>query len=633
VALPVDPLILSTSPPSALVQTKFEISASHSFLPSLPPFLPPPPFTPSHPIFLHLSAIALTSANAARDAAEEQIKDFAKRQLAQVEETETQLKTQLEHLWRNVRGALKKAEGKGDADMFPRAKKRRSMSPGSHSSSVLRGLGSPVVRTFTPSTYSGSRPFVSSANHRSALSASLATTSFHHPRAQRNQTNGQINDSDVAPIQPSTPSPPPYASNPSSPRNSSGSGSDSVTNVSRSLRRNMDAVNDTAEAARQKARKKAKEEKQEKAKEVAGQAGTDVKQTISQTQANKGKDSPRKCDGKKGRKVTFDVQPNEEDHVQRNGYGTTPNETPQPILSLYEAPERPSRASRRSTEPKNSGLPQSFAVLRPSSLPAPSHVRPPLRLRSDDAKSPPEPQLASPSSTSNSRRMKNGKRRTSSESLSDSTFSPHQKDLLKLVGADMPSHRGAWSRDSDAWKIFGRSEDRSATIVEEDEGDSSRGPGAPSTNGTVSEEANWSQYRMPDLASSLPVSIAPISQVKSSGVPSLQPKTSLTDRQGVLVPPIPPLPTVTEEEDGGKNKSAVASRKEAYAERDRKRDMDPGLLDFVQDGEDEEESPDHDEPEVDQDHISSSKGRQHALKIIRAHNAVPAEGLWRSLAS
>ena len=112
-----------------------------------------------------------------------------------------------------------------------------------------------------------------------------------------------------------------------------------------------------------------------------------------------------------------------------------------------------------------------------------------------------------------------------------------------------------------------------------------------------------------------------------SGTKSLQPKTSLTDRPGALVPP---LTTISEEREdydasteGQKKQSAAARRRMVYAERDRVRDMDPGMLDFT------EAVADVVEEEED---VSTSRSRQHALNIIKARNSVPAEGLWRSMA-
>ena len=133
------------------------------------------------------------------------------------------------------------------------------------------------------------------------------------------------------------------------------------------------------------------------------------------------------------------------------------------------------------------------------------------------------------------------------------------------------------------------------------------------------------------MASSLPIPIAPVSQ-KNFGDKRLQPKTSVPDHEGVLVPPL--LPQITEEEDEGKPASLY--RKQKYAERDRARARDPGLLDFAPDGDDEDEyesEEDETGPDGETVQISASRGRQHALKILKAGSSVPAEGLWRSLAT
>lgn len=119
----------------------------------------------------------------------------------------------------------------------------------------------------------------------------------------------------------------------------------------------------------------------------------------------------------------------------------------------------------------------------------------------------------------------------------------------------------------------------------------------------------------PQIASSLPIPIAPLKQGRF-GVP-MQPKTSLSDRPGVLVPAL-------------HKESSAALRRASYAERDRSRLIDPGTLDFTaEEDEDEEE-------EVDADLGSiGGKGRQSALKILRARNEVPAAGelrlLWLAL--
>ena len=73
--------------------------------------------------------------------------------------------------------------------------------------------------------------------------------------------------------------------------------------------------------------------------------------------------------------------------------------------------------------------------------------------------------------------------------------------------------------------------------------------------------------------------------------------------------------------------TSASYRKASYALRDRSRSLDPGALDFEAVG--DEESIEGD----DGDTGSLSRGRRRALKILQARSELPAEGMWRSLAS
>lgn len=122
------------------------------------------------------------------------------------------------------------------------------------------------------------------------------------------------------------------------------------------------------------------------------------------------------------------------------------------ILPLNEPVQERPLSPRRFRDANSAGLPQSFASLRPSSLPVPSLVRPPLdrtSLLSDSQASgsnvkiplelPPKP-----------------KRKVSAVTSEERPLQPHEAEILRLVAAGTPSHRGAWTRDSEAWKIFER---------------------------------------------------------------------------------------------------------------------------------------------------------------------------------
>ena len=81
------------------------------------------------------------------------------------------------------------------------------------------------------------------------------------------------------------------------------------------------------------------------------------------------------------------------------------------------------------------------------------------------------------------------------------------------------------------------------------------------------------------------------------------------------------------ESDAKPTLTSASYRKASYALRDRSRSLDPGALDFEAVGDDE--SIDGDEGDTG----SLSRGRRRALKILQARSELPAEGMWRSLAS
>ena len=293
--------------------------------------------------------MATASSNIARSVAEKQIESFTKQQVEQLEIKEAEMKTQLELLWRGVREELKRVEKERDSSLLTSSRARRSTSPGGRSSSL--SMSSSIIRDFVPTTYHTTRISRPSIPRQSALSASLATSSFHHPRARAEETHSQT----IPTIEPahtpiSNQSPPPYVSNPPSPGNSSSlSSSDPPTRaIPLSLKRNMDESIDAAvtykwsvieeqEAARRKAMQDAERDKEKTSKPVESQtqailgAGEGIEQTsnIVNSEASAGAptsgltevttdlsersavsgDKKGHVKRKHARKVTFDVKP------------------------------------------------------------------------------------------------------------------------------------------------------------------------------------------------------------------------------------------------------------------------------------------------------------------------------------
>ncbi|KAH9045377.1 hypothetical protein EDB85DRAFT_1906300 [Lactarius pseudohatsudake] len=303
--------------------------------------------------------------------------------------------------------------------------------------------------------------------------------------------------------------------------------------------------------------------------------------------------------GSKGkRKVTFDIKPavsgGEKRVLEQQGEASifdledddsdaSPRIAPDGlILPLREPVDNPTRPSRQPRVSSNPALPQSLQMLRPASLPAT------VALRASDT-----PQ-SKPSSLRNE-----GSSFTTEETIvdNDENLSQRDKELARLVNVVTPSHRNAWKKDSRSWRLFfsGNAEDTAPGSPDTE---------APSVTHDIDRNGNYEALLNSGVAASLPISIAlvPRSRVKNNFSDEPDSKT---------------IPTST----------SAGYRKASYAARDRSRSLDPGALDFETIG--EEESIDGD----DGDPGSLSRGRRRALKILQARSTLPAEGMWRSLAT
>ena len=154
-------------------------------LPTLPPLFLPPPFTPSHPAFSHLSSIANSESQDIRDAAEQYLARVTQEKLAEIRAHETRLRQQTGSLWSRFRQSLE--EFGGD--------KKDHQNHGLVESGKWNGQGtspSPgalvTINDFVPISAVHQRSNGGDSTPRaSALSASLVTSGFHHPRERGTQ--------------------------------------------------------------------------------------------------------------------------------------------------------------------------------------------------------------------------------------------------------------------------------------------------------------------------------------------------------------------------------------------------------------------------------------------------------------
>ena len=159
-------------------------------LPALRPLFFPPPFTPSHPIFVHLASIANEESQNLRAAAEQRIADFVKAETATIEAREQSLRHQVEVFWTTYKDHLNGLQGEISKPTLNVARSHVS-----HSGFGPGGLGAVIssssvsIRNFDPVPIFPPLSPPSSGPRTSALSASLAISTFHHLNTNEAHTN------------------------------------------------------------------------------------------------------------------------------------------------------------------------------------------------------------------------------------------------------------------------------------------------------------------------------------------------------------------------------------------------------------------------------------------------------------
>jgi hypothetical protein len=150
------------------------LSIPEKILPDLPELFPPPPFTPSHPVFAHLSAFAAAESGKLRVAAEDYLQQVLREKIAELQAAEAKLKADVDELWAHFKSVVNKLE-EGDAPTPRlRLKTRRSSSRGRGGTASVRMTN--FVPAASPPPRQSHRSI--SAPVQSALSVSLATSSL-----------------------------------------------------------------------------------------------------------------------------------------------------------------------------------------------------------------------------------------------------------------------------------------------------------------------------------------------------------------------------------------------------------------------------------------------------------------------
>ncbi|KDQ64300.1 hypothetical protein JAAARDRAFT_52267 [Jaapia argillacea MUCL 33604] len=691
VVLPIDAPTSSSAPsylPPVPSPPPEQNEESKTHLPALPPLFPPPPFVPSHPTFAHLAAQAASKSEALRAEAEEFLAQATRDKVAEIDQAEQEIRRQVEVLWRKFRESLVTTEPVESRGRRRSTSRRRDSDNWSRPAIKLKpdeqGAIPVSVKDFVPlAQTTPSRGRSTSPNRRvqSGISVSMMGTSTLHQAKAKPVERAKASSSGIAPD--------PIASSPPLVSGRTIPGRDIGGSILEPFRRNMNENLDIATSFKYVTNLEAEmvqtrggDEKLERkrsrspSKEPISADGvvppegseepdgtTKKARSTSRTRQN---DVTIPEGPKVRRKVTFDVEPavvtitrevkaekeakvevdparnvdqmifdlDEEGNGRQSSEADDATAATLPLNESLRSPVRPRARSRKSD---TRGLPASLSTLRPASLPAPSAVRP-RSLPDTDTQ---DIEIIEPRSLqSNGDKSDSVRPRQTAKPVEpERNWDPREQEILKLVAADIPSHRGAWKRDSKAWSTFVRRQGGRATyptggmITEEDEDEDTQ-VNLDDDEETDEEDeesdfddrkiGDWTTMKTSALAASLPIAIGPLSTArKQHGIPSYQPKTSLSDRPGILVPR---LPLSGRSREGSHNSEAY--RKAAYAERDRHRERDPGALDFSAEDVEDETPESGEETPLE---AVGGRGRQHALRILQKRNEVPDAGMWRSL--
>ncbi|CCO30621.1 hypothetical protein BN14_04651 [Rhizoctonia solani AG-1 IB] len=589
-------LLLPASPkPSTLPSTPQRPSSPQppatprSFLPTLPPLFHPPPYSPSHPVFVRLSKTASITSAQYRAQAERAIEAFIEAQVAEVLEKERHLRGQVEVIWSRWRESWKQ-----EAD---------SESPSEGHHPTLSGVV--PVREFSPTRVSESGP-VSVQGSAAPQAIPTRRTSVHTPGpSMLSQSLRQSNF---------IPPPQPVASTPSpqfpTPVNGVKNPLDDSHAVSISLQiRSIDASR-----ARESARDV--EERRRNRLSLSGKPNTTpvVPEEQSPKDGRHVTTTSRNGVVEGKRKVMFQADVKEEDGgsqpVPRRGSSTdgVDEQTETPDLfdldddeeeldqPTAEADQTADATSEEPTTPravaqlkaKAKANKESAKIGNKSAVPALLTVNlgPSPAKTKTSLKSPPAVKLESPKTR---------------------TARPGEDKLLELVAANYPSHRAAWRPNGKAWELF----DARRKFADSPD----------SASMTSSEDSAGGKWDNPSqFATSLPIGIAAGPLASSA---EREPKTSLHNKPGALVPPLR-LDCETPRQ----------TRERTYALRDLARSVDPGPVLELQAAEDAEGDTDEEEEADLVGEISNTERiRRRTMRIVQRQSGVPDAGMWRSVAS
>ena len=183
--MPTPPNPIPPSPPPPSSPESQKSGRPLKVLPPLSPLFPPPPFAPSHPTFDHLSTVALQRSDQLRKHAEEQLSQIVQARVFEIEKEEGELRRQVQLLWtafREAEAVLTQETKLQSPDKRLTAGDSAVTASVSHANQGSKRMSPVAINDFVPVSTVRS-PSPTHDLHPSALSTSLAVSSFHHPKA------------------------------------------------------------------------------------------------------------------------------------------------------------------------------------------------------------------------------------------------------------------------------------------------------------------------------------------------------------------------------------------------------------------------------------------------------------------
>lgn len=480
------------------------------------PFFLPPPFTPSHPYFHDLTIRATAKVEALRQQTEREIREYIEYKRREIDHVESSVRSEVERAWKAFELANRLQGIDVDSSHAPSSSRQAQSSTSVPARRV--SFGSTTGRPQMASSPSPAAQ-VSTGFPPSLLSASLSANAFVRPDWQRSRSPQDLGSNPITA---------PYHA---SKVDLDVAASLRVSNMpefdrqeNNGIERRMRRRSGSSDIDPIVARSPSESQSSKNGSEGRGVEDIELNPFAASTQPSASssyQDDERTPRTRTIKDLGRSLPEAEEDGLESQAT-TAKEETtssrkrvtfqePAPVDTADQDSDEAADEQQRSEQPSTD---TTTAVDTPSTAAAESvfdfedHDKPP----------PPPVQEEDESAAGNSAS-------SSSSEVAKSAQSVESK-LIALVAGDAPSHRAAWRNNKRGlWHALGRTSKPSRRQMEDD-----------GTEEITYEEEEDEQNLSP-YASSVPIEIA-LPARRSNNSLMLEPKTSLTERAGVLVPPL-----------------------------------------------------------------------------------------------